>query len=100
MHRFWIMHLIAALVFTTLLGLYSLPDDQLPPRWVGPRSGARDGLTTLLAPWLAPQGAPPSEDSLELMRRMIQEQYENSITRLERERTRLQKQLEQKEKQG
>lgn len=100
MRGFWLLHLLGALVFTALLGLYGAPDDRLPPKWTAPRSLAREGLTHVLAPWVVPEGVPPSKDSIELMRRMIEEKYEDSIASLEQERTRLQAQLKAKESQG
>ena len=100
MRGFWLLHLLGALVFTVLLGLYGIPDDRLPPKWTAPRGLAREGLTNLLAPWVVPGGAPPSEESAGLMRRIIEEKYEDSIASLEQERNRLQAQLKSKERQG
>jgi len=100
MRGFGLLHVLGALVFTALLGLYGIPDDRLPPKWTAPRSLARQGLTNVLAPWVVPGGAPPSEESAGLMRRMIEERYEDSIASLEQERTRLQALLKSKESQG
>ena len=98
MKGFWVLHIAGALLFAALLGLYLAPDAQLPQRLVSPRSRARAGLTGALAPWVAPQGAPPSEESVQLMRQMVREKYEDRIEQLERTRASLRQQLREKEK--
>ena len=98
MKGFWILHLLGALLFSALLGLYSFPEERLPPKWAAPRSRACEELTSLLAPWTASEGAVPSQENVDLMRQMIQEKYEESMSRLEQQRDRLQKQLDQQEK--